>query len=124
MPENSEWPAHYPADCPDPGWPDTNGTLFHFVNESDSDFKSAYDNETWVGYPECERVSLSCWDTLERAKQRRRILKKFHEHKIARIELTDAHGKMLQTGRPGHHSLWLRSAPLTQCRDLFVVVPE
>jgi hypothetical protein len=119
-----EWPKDFPKDCPERDARDAQGTVFHFVFGDDGqDFQSAKDSGTWVGHPDCERASLSCWDSLERAQARRSILKKFHGSLIAKIDLTPAHGKM-KSGTTGHCSLWLRAKYLERCREIFVVVEE
>ena len=47
--------------------------------------------------------------------------KRLRNHLVAKAELKAEHGKIKQTGAPGHYSLWLRAAHLAVGPLLFKV---
>jgi hypothetical protein len=51
----------------------------------------------------------------------RRAMSMFRKSKIARASLAPEHGCIAQTGRAGHHSLWLRREALKDYFSIFQV---
>ena len=119
-----EWPAHFPDGCPAScKSEDTNGVVYRLLREP----RNPADTRSWLekgqpsSYSDCERAALSCCRTLEDIVELRKANGHFRKRKIASVELTPVHGKIAQTGSPGHHSLWLRRVYLAQHDALFVV---
>jgi len=120
-----EWPEHFPANCPLPSDADTDGDMFHLVNDSDRDFKSSFDKKERKNAPPCLRVALSCYRTLKDIQEHRKAFAAiFRDHKIACATLSPIHGKIRATGSKGHHSLWLRTVHLAACHSMFAIVDE
>jgi hypothetical protein len=114
-----EWPSHFPEGCPYSDALDARGEMFRFVPP---------DGDRWTptpGYfnrPPCVRAALSCYPTRESLEAMGRIVPRFRGASIMRAILEPRHGKVQQTGRPPHHSVWLRAAVLAKADDLFTVV--
>jgi hypothetical protein len=71
MASTSEWPIHFPANCPDSSTTPTNGAFFRLVDGSDEDYKSWLELKRGNG-SDCRRASLSCFIDLEIADATRR----------------------------------------------------
>lgn len=122
MSTRSEWPTDWPAKCPGKRTKPTAGPVFRLINFNDDDWKNAKELDKYIGYPECERCSLSVLVTKKDALEKLRISRGRYVG-IARADLLPHHGRIKQTGRDkAHHSLWLRLVHLNACAKLFVVV--
>lgn len=71
----------------------------------------------------CERAALSCARDIEHLKELRQSVPRLKRHLIGAAKLESRHGKIKQTGRQGHYSLWLRAKYLTVGHTLFEVRP-
>jgi hypothetical protein len=122
-PPDSEWPVHFPPNCPDSDAIPTDGTFFRLLCGDETDWKSAKEQEKFLNHPECIRAGLSCFLEREQVAELRDVSPQLSEHKIARGNLTPEHGKIKPNGnRPGHHCLWLRTQFLERATDLFHVI--
>jgi hypothetical protein len=81
----------------------------------------AIDRGSFKGQDECLRASISCAREPEHLRQLRSNSKRLRHHFIAVAHLLPQHGKIAQTGGPGHYSLWLRSDVLPTAHTLFKV---
>lgn len=117
----SEWPLHFPPNCPGRDTLPTGGSVFRLLKGTDEDWKSALELDRYKQHPACQRAALSCYIALDEARQGLRIMRRFHA--IARAELASQHGRIKQTGQAWHHSLWLRKVHLDAHSSLFTVVP-
>lgn len=120
----SEWPEHFPACCPPDVAPDVSGEVFRLVMAdppSETDTKSYLELGKGGKGRECLRAGLSCAKTREHLEELR-ALPTLKGCKIAAATLTPDHGKMMQTGAAGHHTLWLRASVLPEARAMFRVV--
>ena len=119
-----EWPAHFPVNCPPGDCPATNGPVFRFSTGNDAeDWDSWLERDIGRGQ-KCRRASLSCFLSLEHAREVAALSNKFRDAKILRANLGPMDGKIKQTGRdPLHNSLWLRLLAHERRRQLFREVP-
>jgi hypothetical protein len=89
------------------------------VNDTEQDWKSKTELGEFPGADECERASLSVWNTLDHATSALKTLTRYSA--IARADLEPIHGKMAKTGKKqGHYSLWLRRIHHAACASLFM----
>ena len=116
---SEEWPTFFPDGCPAAATPQVDGPVFRFSTGSTDDWKCAKELGHYSRAPECQRSGLSCYRTVEDLRAHARILPKFREAKVSRADLRPDHGKILQTGRLGHHTLWLRARYYSDCSVLF-----
>jgi hypothetical protein len=120
-----EWPEHYPKECPScESHRPVDGPVFrlHRVPAAQMDALSYLQRGLPSPSSECVRAGLSCCITRADAESIRRIMRHMKDRKIAQADLSPDHGCIAQTGTPGHHSLWLRQAALSQYFTLFRVV--
>ena len=87
-----------------------------------ADFLSASQRGTFVGKPECLRASLSCGLTRSYIRQLQANIPNLRSMHVAESVLHSEHGKIQQTGKPGHYSMWLRRVALAKAPTLFRVV--
>ena len=109
------WPDHYPSGCPGDRGSETNGTVFQFVRSktpTDLDILSAMEKGTHKNKCQCLRASLSCYITFDFIKEIHDSGGLFSDWLIASCNLNPEMGRILQTGKPEHHSLWLKKASL------------
>ena len=121
-----EWPAHFPDCCPPSDASDLDCTVYYLVSKNPPEhscFLSAKERDAFKGKNECERASLSCGISLEYISALRDSTPRLMEHYIAAARLRPSDGRFSQTGKPGHHSMWLRSASLDQAPIKFTVIP-
>ena len=85
------------------------------------DMECAIDRGTHVNKPLCWRAALSCGLDSEHVKELRASVTRLRDHLVAKATLAAEHGKIMQTGKPGHHSLWLRAACLAVAHTMFKV---
>ena len=120
-----EWPSHFPANCPPVDAIDLEHTIFYLVEHDppdQKDFLSAKERNTFAGKPECERASLSCGLTRSYIDQLKESVPRLRPMRVAESTLNSEHGKIKPTGKPGHHSVWLRAAALISATSIFRVV--
>jgi hypothetical protein len=104
-----EWPEGWPDDCPAGDTPDCEGTLFRLIR-GPRDWDNARDRGAFPAEPECLRVSLSCYVSIETMRSAKSLNKGiWADAAVVRADLTAEHGKMLATRGLGHRSLWLRA---------------
>lgn len=120
---SKEWPAHFPEDCPAHNTPEVDGAIFRFSTGSSDDWECAAELGRFTGLPECVRAGLSCYRNIEDLRKHAKVMPKFRDAKAATAQLLPKHGKILQTGKVGHHTLWLRSQYHPECNSLFQEIP-
>jgi hypothetical protein len=119
-----EWPAHFPADCPPAAAVAPEGAVYRLVR---NDSPAPDDMRSWLELGmgkgrDCQRAALSCAVTQQHLEEVRRASPLRRNDRIARAMLASEHGKLAQTGGPGHCSLWLRRAFHADAHRLFEVV--
>lgn len=122
--EEPEWPPHFPKCCPPADAADLSGTVLLLVATdppTDTDFECAIDRNSFLGKDECQRASISCGRERNHLTSLRANSKRLRNHLIAVAELLPEHGKIAQTGGPGHYSMWLRAKILRTAHNLFMV---
>jgi hypothetical protein len=120
-----EWPSHFPAGCPPNDAADLDGVVYMLVATNPStadDFKCARDRGTFRNKPECLRASLSCALDADHLNEVREASPRLANHITACAALNADHGKIKQTGKPGHYSMWLRERHLSIGHELFKVL--
>lgn len=120
-----EWPAHFPPGCPPADARDLDGPVLYLVSSNPpvaKDFESAAQRGAYPGAPACERAALSCGLTLDYITTLRKAVPRLRPMMIAQALLGAECGKLKQTGKPGHHSMWLRAAALERAPSLFKVI--
>lgn len=125
-PADPEWPSHFPADCPPQDAVDLSGSVYLLVATNPptaTDMECAIDRGSFLNSPQCQRASLSCARTPEHLYELRRGVKRLRNHLVAGGQFQSAHGKIKQTGAPGHYSMWLRAKYLQMGHTLFKVIP-
>lgn len=121
-PSLPEWPSHFPTNCPPADALDLNGTVFLLIATdppTDEDMKCAIDRGTHRNKPECLRAALSCAVESDHLEEVRQASPRLKHHKLACASLKPHHGKIKQTGSPGHHSMWMRAQHLAIGYQLF-----
>jgi hypothetical protein len=92
--------------------------VFRLTRDPADDFTCQADLGGYEGADECQRLSLSVYRTLDRARYYRSIYTRYSG--IARADLAAQHGKIKRTGRSaGHFSLWFRATYFGACSHLF-----
>lgn len=120
-----EWPAHFPDGCPPVEADDLAGNILYLVGSNPptaDDFRSAAERGAFPDGPPCERAALSCGVARDSMDRLRKAVPRLRAMRIAQASLQPQHGKLRQTGRPGHHSMWLRAYALQAAPSLFTVV--
>lgn len=120
------WPPHFPLDCPPKEALNLNHRVFYLVMHNPpvpTDFLSAMERHVYLQHPPCQRAALSCGISQSYLEELRNIVPRLRPMMIAQAQFISIHGKLKQTGRPGHHSLWLRRAALLEAPMLFEVIP-
>lgn len=110
MSEQSEWPAHVPACCPPSDAVDAAGELFYAAHQPvlAEDLLSAKERGAYAKDDECLRAALSFWSARDRVEALLRLPS--HRGKaLLRAALRAEHGRMKQTGKPEHYSVWFRA---------------
>ena len=118
------WPAHFPAECPPKDAVDLSHDLFYLVGTNPAtaeDFHCALQKGTFIGRPPCLRSSLSCGLTLDYI-TRLKTIPTLRNKLIAMASLVSDDGKIRQTGKPGHHSMWLVQSSLANAPSTFEVI--
>ncbi len=120
-----EWPEHFPPGCPPADARDLADPVLYLVSSNPpvaKDFESAAQRGAFPGAPACERAALSCGLTLTYIAALRKSVPRLRSMMIAQALLHAEHGKLKPTGKPGHHSMWLRAAALGMAPSLFEVI--
>lgn len=126
-PSLGEWPEHFPPACPPVDARELSDCVYYLVNHDPcqrSDFSSAAERGVFPTAPECERAALSCGLSLTYIRGLKAAVARLRFYKVAMGELLPIHGKLKQTGRPGHYSMYLRAAWLERATELFKVCDE
>ena len=121
----AEWPSHVPVGCPPPDAADLSGTVFMLVATdppTPRDMVCAMERHSFRNKPPCLRAALSCARDAEHLRELRQGVPRLAKHLVARAALTTEHGKIKQTGRQGHYSMWLRARYLGTVHSLFEVL--
>lgn len=102
------------------------GPVFRLVKGVPEDWQSHLqrDIQDDPDVSDCHRAALSCSRTLEDIKELQSAIPWLRRRRIARADLEPKHGKILETGGAGHHSLWLKAQYHQNCGTLFVTVPD
>lgn len=107
-PPPPEWPAHFPDGCPDPKYPETNGTVFRLIRNDPDDYKTQAELNGYVDADPCRRRALSVYNARAHAEYYLKVYTRYSA--IAQADLRPAHGRIKRTGsNKGHCSLWLRT---------------
>lgn len=121
-----EWPDHFPnPGCPPEDVRPVSEDVFYLVSANpptQKDFRSAIERGAFPDYPPCQRASLSCYLTERYAQQAKGNSPRLKKYVVSRATLSSSNGVIKQTGRPGHHSLWLTKSSLAAAPDLFEVI--
>lgn len=88
-----------------------------------NDMECAMDRGTHTSKPPCWRAALSCARSRDHLEELRQGLAHFRSRVVAVAVLGPEHGKIKQTGRDGHYSVWLRARYLHIGHTLFKVHP-
>lgn len=121
----SEWPDFFPENCPPEDAGDVDGAVYRFVKKKDprpADFVSHLERGLRPEMPECLRAGLSCSIDLEHMKQVKESVPYRKRQTIAACSMKPEHGKIKQTLKPPHHTLWARRTVLPQLHELFKAV--
>lgn len=121
-----EWPVHFPPDYPPVDTLELDHEIFYLVANHpprQQDFLSAMERYVYLRHPPCERAALSCGIDRCYIEELRNAVPRLRSMLIAHATLEPEHGRIKQTGRPGHHSMWLRHTALADAPRLFEVVP-
>lgn len=111
----SIWPDHFPPDCPGEHGDPTEGIVYQFVRTNPPtriDVASASEQGKFPDACPCQRVALSCYKDPEHLKQIQCSGGFWASCDIASCMLTPEMGRIKQTGKPKHHSLWLTKTAL------------
>lgn len=123
--ETSLWPDHFPSDCPPENAKDVQHEIYYLVAHvppQADDFLSALQKGFFQDSDPCQRASLSCGLSRKYIEALRASIRRLRSHRVAKASLCPHHGKIKETGHPGHHSLWLRSDALRQALEIFEVL--
>lgn len=123
--DTGEWPPHFPIGCPPRDAAELSGNVLYLVRSNPpaaEDFLSAAERGAFPDAPACERAALSCGLTRDYIERLRRSVPRLRAMHVARASLQAHHGKLKQTMKPGHHSMWLRTAALRAAPRLFEVI--
>lgn len=118
------WPAHFPSCCPPTDARDLQGKVYRLVATDPptaADMLSALERGAFPKKDQCQRAALSCALTVEDLAAIRNNVPKLRDQMIAFASLSAADGKIKQTGRPGHYSMWLCASTLQNSANLFKV---
>jgi hypothetical protein len=88
-----------------------------------NDMKCAMDRGSHPNKPPCLRAALSCARSRGHLEELRQEVPRLRSHVIAGAVLGPEHGKIQQTGREDHHSIWLCARYLRIGHTLFTVHP-
>lgn len=119
------WPTHFPEDCPPKCSTPLDGKVLYLVEYNPpepKDFLSALERGVFQGKPLCLRASLSTGLDVNYMRSLRESIPRLRKRHIAGAVLAATHGFIKQTGRPGHHSMWLTREALTKAPQLFEVL--
>ena len=122
--EHPEWPAHFPPCCPPTDAAPLSGIVYMLVATNPptaTDTECAMDRGTHKNGDPCLRASLSCARDANHLTELRKAVTRLKGHMVAAASLDATHGKIKQTGRPGHFSMWLRARILKVAHTLFKV---
>ena len=120
------WPTHFPRNCPPPDADSLSHVVYYLVASKPpipDDFRSALERGSFVGKPECQRASLSCGLKFDDISSLQKSIPRLRNFMVSIAKLREEHGKIMQTGNPGHYSLWLFGNALLAAPKLFEV-PE
>lgn len=97
-----------------------NQRVYRFVEGGERDWQSLAERKASLA-DDCRAASLSCLVSKEDAEEAKALFERFKDAKIVAADLRPEHGRIKQTGRPPHHSLWLTREALATCSELFRV---
>jgi hypothetical protein len=107
-----EWPSFFPPTCPPADAEPASGEVFMLIHvpPQPKDFDSHVERRIQVHDRPCQRSSLSVGRTAKWCEQTRLVSPGLREKVVHKATLEPKHGVIKQTNRPGHYSLWIRSA--------------
>jgi hypothetical protein len=116
------WPEHFPPNgCPPKASRPANDTVYRLSN-SGEDWKSALELNRFKKVPDAYRAGLSSYTDIEELRQIQNIHEKWANHDVVGADLRPNNGRIEQTGRPSHHTIWLTREALAERATLFEVV--
>jgi hypothetical protein len=122
-----EWPTHFPRGCPGERGVEIGGELFRLIaNRSHvvaRDIESYLQSGELPNAPPCNRAALSFDYTIEDARRRMSISKRFSGWGIAAATFTAADGRMHRADT-AHVRVWLRREPLEGLMERLRVINE
>ncbi len=121
------WPLHFPTSCccPPEDARKINDEVFFLVRQDPplaDDFQSASEKGLHPMGEQCERAALSTGIQLDYIIDLRKVIPSFRHRLISCARLEESHGRIKQTGKPGHHSLWLTAEALLSAPTIFKVL--
>ena len=123
--ERSEWAEPLPEDCPPPeAWEPNNDVFYRLIRGQSptvDDFFSyrKLQPDKYFSVGECQARSLSILDDVDKAQMMAKL--PVHRNKrVMKLALPAECGVVLQTGKPSHHSWWLKAAfdPVSICEPV------
>jgi hypothetical protein len=107
---SSIWPPHFPEGCPPDEATNASDTLFRLVATNpptEADFLSYYDEDPVKHQHNCRARGLSVFTQLgDAARLVKRVTALGREFNFV-ASATINEGKLMQTGRPSHHTWWV-----------------
>lgn len=111
----AEWPDFYPDNTPPQEATPTNGQSFRLVDSNPptrDDFRSTIEETPHRNFRDEMTKICACgtsqFGKLEDIQKKRKLFPKLRNKLIAEGQLEPAHGKMLNTFEPSHHTVWYR----------------
>lgn len=127
------WPSYFPNSCPPKDSSQTNGDVYRFVSDdtpTSSDFTSF-----WIKFPNrrmdferrgqhCQCCGLSVAKSIEDLENKRKLVPRFKNMRIAGATLTPSDGRIRNTpmGRDKKHYTWWIPLDVEKPEQLFKVV--
>lgn len=111
-----EWPDHFPSGCPGERGLPYSGRVFQFVRTvppTGEDVTSALENGKHPKVCECTRAALSCYLDASYLREIQKSGGFWKSCKIAFCQILPEMGRIEQTGKSKHHSLWVRKCYLS-----------
>jgi hypothetical protein len=124
--EQQEWAELLPDDCPPPeAWEPDNNAYFRLIDgypPTPKDFfspRKLKPNRNFGSVSECQTHGLSIFNDIDACRDVAKLPGLRHKE-VAKVTLPPECGVVLQTGKPAHHSWWLRAAfdPVSICEPL------
>lgn len=116
-PAKRDWATPLPEGCPPDTAVATNGVLWR-RSLDESDWQTAAQNNRFLGDPECERRSLSCFSE-EKALRQTLKIKEAWDNGVVYAVLRPEHGVCSLPNKRKHVSLWLTRAAFDSRSTLF-----